>query len=450
MAVSPKTEFPSSIESEASNVDQLLGDHATVVVGAQWGDEGKGKIVDWLAEYADGVGRFQGGNNAGHTIEHDGEVYKFHLIPSGILHPEKFCVIGNGVVLNPKTLLEEINGLTKRNISVAERLWISPRAHVIMPYHIELDTVGEKLRGRASIGTTNRGIGPCYEDKVGRRGVCIEDLLQVDQLKERLKLALSYHRPILENQGVRVHQPEELLKEYLGYGQRLRPHIRDTGQVCRDTFARGGRVILEGAQGTMLDIDHGTYPYVTSSNTVAGAAGLGMGLGPEKLDAVLGVAKAYTTRVGGGPFPTELHDKVGEFLAERGHEIGTTTGRTRRTGWLDLVALRQAAELNGLTGLVVTKLDVLSGMKSLKVCTDYNTSNSNGLSVELSSVTPHYVERPGFEQVISSARRVTDLPREARDYLQLIEDKVGVPIKLIGVGPSRGQLITVTPGELAN
>jgi adenylosuccinate synthase len=418
-----------------------------VVLGAQWGDEGKGKVTDLLAEQADLVIRFQGGNNAGHTIVRDGQEFKFHLIPSGILYPGLTCAIGNGVTVDPKVLLEEIEALKRRSIDVSG-LKISANAHLIMPYHVLLDQAGEARLGKLRIGTTKRGIGPCYADKAARLGIRVQDLLDPSILRKKIMAALEPKRQML-----RSHAKNPLLdlhtmtEEYVTYGHRLEPHIADTAMLCYETLRDDGTVVFEGAQGTLLDIDHGTYPFVTSSNPIAGAACVGAGVGPKAIDEVWGVAKAYSTRVGEGPFPTELHDEIGRHMLERGHEYGTTTGRQRRCGWIDLVGLRYAARINGLTGLVITKLDVLSGIDPLRVCTSYR--NDEGAVFEdfpyhqsiLHSAAAVTEALPGFDEEIGDCRTIADLPREARDYLEFIADFVGVPVKLVGVGPGREQVI---------
>jgi len=418
-----------------------------VVLGAQWGDEGKGKVVDLLAEQADLVIRFQGGNNAGHTIVRDGQEFKFHLIPSGILYPGLTCAIGNGVTIDPKVLLEELEGLKRRGIDVSG-LKISANAHLIMPYHILLDQAGEARLGKLRIGTTKRGIGPCYADKAARLGIRVQDLLDPSILRKKTMAALEPKRHVL-----RAHAKDPALdlhtmtEEYVTYGHRLEPHISDTALLCHQTLTDGGTVVFEGAQGTLLDIDHGTYPFVTSSNPIAGAACVGAGVGPKAIDEVWGVAKAYSTRVGEGPFPTELHDDTGRHMLERGHEYGTTTGRQRRCGWIDLVGLRYAARINGLTGLVITKLDVLSGIDPLRVCTSY--TNDEGAVFEefpyhqsiLHSAKAVTEAHPGFTEDIGGCRSIADLPQNAQRYLEFISDFVGVPIKVVGVGPGREQVI---------
>ena len=417
------------------------------IVGAQWGDEGKGKVTDLLAEQVEMVVRFQGGNNAGHTIVRDGEIFKFHLVPSGILYPGKSCAIGNGVVVDPRVLIEELDGLRGRGVDVSG-LRLSANAHLIMPYHVLLDTAGEAKLGKLEIGTTRRGIGPCYSDKAARLGIRVQDMLDEKILCKKIMASMETKRQALREYA---KSPEldlhAITEEYLTHGHRLEPHIADTAHLCWDALDQGRTVLFEGAQGTLLDLDHGTYPFVTSSNPVAGAACVGAGVGPGDIDDVWGVAKAYTTRVGAGPFPTELEDGVGRQLRERGGEVGTTTGRDRRCGWLDLVALRYAARLNAMTGLVLTKLDVLSGLDPLRVAVRYR--HPEGARFDefpyhqsiLHTAEAEYEELPGFEDDIGDARNEKDLPKEARDYIEFIADHLGVPIRLIGVGPGRDQII---------
>ena len=419
----------------------------TVIVGAQWGDEGKGKVTDLLAEQADLVIRFQGGNNAGHTIVRNGDEFKFHLIPSGILYKGLACAIGNGVAIDPKVLLGELEDLKRRGIDVSG-LHISANGHVIMPYHVLLDQAGEARLGKLRIGTTRRGIGPCYADKAARLGIRIQDLLDEKILRKKIMAALEPKRqalrPHAKDPSIDLHTMTE---EYITYGHRLEPYISDTAKLCYDTLRAGGRVVFEGAQGTLLDIDHGTYPFVTSSNPVAGAACVGAGVGPKEIDHVWGVAKAYATRVGSGPFPTELDDDIGRHMLERGHEYGTTTGRARRCGWLDLVALRYASRINGLTDLVITKLDVLSGIDPLRVCTSYR--HVEGAVFDdfpyhqsiLHNSEAVFEELPGFGEEIGDCRSADDLPSAALDYVHFISESVGLPVKLVGVGPGRDQVI---------
>jgi adenylosuccinate synthase len=418
-----------------------------VVVGAQWGDEGKGKVVDLLAENADAVIRFQGGNNAGHTIVRGDEEFKFHLIPSGILYPGKRCIIGNGVVVDPRVLTDEIDGLRARGIDTSG-LRVSANAHLIMPYHLLLDTAGEARLGKLQIGTTRRGIGPCYADKAARLGIRVQDLLDEKILKQKIVAALEPKRhalrPYVKDPSLDLRAMTE---EYITYGHRLEQYIADTTSLVHDLLDTDSNVVFEGAQAAMLDIDHGTYPFVTSSNPIAGAACIGAGVGPKDIDEIWGVTKAYATRVGAGPFPTELDDETGEELRQRGGEFGTTTGRPRRTGWIDLVALRYAARINTLTALVITKLDVLSGHERLPVCTKYR--GAEGAEFErfpyhqsvLHHVTPHYEELPGWEEDITDCRSEADLPQAARDYIDFIAEFTGVPVALLGVGPGRDQVV---------
>jgi len=423
-----------------------------VIVGAQWGDEGKGKITDLLAEQADAVVRFQGGNNAGHTIVRKGETFKFHLVPSGILYPGKACIIGNGVVVDPKVLCEELDGLRARNMDVGG-LKLSANAHLIMPYHRLLDEAGEARLGKLEIGTTRRGIGPCYADKAARLGIRVQDLLDEKILKKKIMAALEPKKLTLRpyQRDLRLDL-QSMTEEYLVYGHRLEQHIADTTAMTHRLLDDGRPVLFEGAQGTLLDIDHGTYPFVTSSNPVAGAACVGAGVGPKDIDEVWGVTKAYATRVGAGPFPTELDDALGEQLRTRGGEFGTTTGRPRRTGWLDLVALRYAARVNGLTHLAITKLDVLSGLGRILVATRYRGPEEAVFETYpyhqsiLHHATGDYEELPGWEEDLSEVRSESDLPQAAREYLDYIAEQTGVPVALVGVGPGREQVIwTGTP-----
>jgi adenylosuccinate synthase len=417
------------------------------VVGAQWGDEGKGKITDLLAERADVVIRYQGGNNAGHTIVRGGETYKFHLIPSGILYPGKLCLIGNGVVVDPKVITEEIAGLHQRGIDTSG-LKISANAHLIMPYHRLLDDEGEMKLGKLQIGTTRRGIGPCYADKAARLGIRMQDLLDEKILRQKIAAAMEPKRLVLrpyeKDPALDLHTMTE---EYRTLGHRLEEYIADTAKIVWDALDRDSLVIYEGAQGTMLDIDHGTYPFVTSSNPVAGAACVGAGVGPKDINDAWGIAKAYTTRVGAGPFPSELDNELGDRIREAGGEYGTTTGRPRRCGWLDLVALRYAIRLNGLTGLAITKLDALTGIDPLGVAVRYR--GPDGVTFDSFPYHQSVVHKakaeaeqlPGWSESITEARSLDDLPREARDYLDFVGDRLGVPIVLVGVGPGREQVI---------
>ena len=418
-----------------------------VVVGAQWGDEGKGKVTDMLAERAEVVVRFQGGNNAGHTIVRDGQTWKLRLMPSGILHPGKLCVIGNGVVIDPRVLTDELDGLRRRGVDTLG-LRISANAHLIMPYHMMLDHAGEAKLGKLQIGTTRSGIGPCYADKAARLGIRMQDLLDEKILKKKIVAAMDPKRlslrPYAKDPALDL---QSMTDEYLTYGHVLEPYIADTSRLVLERLDAGETVVFEGAQGVLLDIDHGTYPFVTSSNPVAGAACAGAGVGPKDIDEVWGIVKAYQTRVGAGPFPTELDGDVADRIRDRGGEYGTVTGRARRVGWMDLVALRYAARLNTLTALAVTKLDVLAGFETIPVCVRYHSAEGAELDgfpyhqTVLHHASPEYVELPGFTEDLSEARSEADLPEAARDYLRFVSEFVGVPIALIGVGPGRDQVI---------
>jgi adenylosuccinate synthase len=423
-----------------------------VIVGAQWGDEGKGKVTDLLAERAQAVVRFQGGNNAGHTIVRDGKAWKLHLIPSGILHKDTLCVIGNGVVIDPKVLTDELEELRRQGVDCGS-LRISANAHLIMPYHLMLDHAGEAKLGKLQIGTTRRGIGPCYADKAARLGIRVQDLLDEKILKKKIIAALDPKRlslrPFAKDPRLDL---QAMTEEYLTYGHRLESCIADTIRLVHEQLEAGNNVLFEGAQGALLDIDHGTYPFVTSSNPVAGAACIGAGVGPKHIDEIWGVMKAYSTRVGAGPFPTELHDETADEIREKGGEYGTTTGRARRVGWLDLVALRYAARINSLTALTVTKLDVLSGLDRIQVCTRYR--GAEGAEFEdfpyhqtvLHHAEGEYTELRGWSEDLSECREESELPAAAREYLQFIADFVGVPLALIGVGPGRDQVIWTQAG----
>lgn len=422
---------------------------STVIVGAQWGDEGKGKVVDLLAERSDVVVRYQGGNNAGHTIVREGETFKLHLIPSGILYPNTLCIIGNGTVIDPGVLCREIDSLEEREVSTAG-LKISSGAHLIMPYHVLLDGASEMRLGRFSIGTTRRGIGPCYQDKAARVGIRAQDLLDPSILVRKLEIALEQKNELLEKlYGMEPLDPAKVAEEVLPTAERLGPFIADASLLVNQALDTGKHVIFEGAQGTMLDVDHGTYPFVTSSNPVAGAACTGVGVGPTRIGKVLGVAKAYVTRVGEGPFPTEVDDAAGRHMAEKGHEFGTTTGRQRRCGWLDLVALRYAVRVSGITEMAVTKLDVLSGLDILKVCVAYETRDGERLTELPDNQTvfhgcrPVYEEVDGWDEDITESRELDELPARARRYVDLISAAIGIPVTLIGTGQGRHQVIDI-------
>jgi adenylosuccinate synthase len=419
-----------------------------VVIGTQWGDEGKGKVVDVLAEKARLVVRFQGGNNAGHTMVVDGEQFISHLIPSGILHPDKICLIGNGVVVDPGVLIQEMEHLRERGISLGpHNLLISENAHLIMPYHKLIDHGREQLKGDKKLGTTGRGIGPCYEDKVTRRGIRFCDLVDPDIFKEKLSFILGeknfYLKEYLSSETV---DEAAVLEEYLPYAETLRPHVTNVSVLINQAIKAGHHILFEGAQGTHLDIDHGTYPYVTSSNTVAGNACCGAGIGPTQIHSVIGMVKAYTTRVGSGPFPTELQDEIGDLIQERGAEFGATTGRRRRCGWLDTVLVRNAARINSLTGIAVTKLDVLTGLKTLKIATAYRYRNERLTEFPptikvLEACEPVYEELPGWADDLTAVQDVDDLPENARAYVKRMEELLEVPVQIISVGPGRKQTL---------
>jgi adenylosuccinate synthase len=421
-----------------------------VVVGTQWGDEGKGKIVDLLTEQAKLVVRYQGGNNAGHTLVVGGEKFIFHLVPSGILHPGTVCLIGNGVVLDPEVLLMEIDRLKERGINVTpQHLRISERTQVIMPYHKRLDLARERAKGDGKIGTTGRGIGPCYEDKVARRGIRVADLVNPEILKAKVAEFLPEKNFYLEKfLGDAPFSPEEIIAPYQEMAKRLAPLVANVSVLIGEAVRRGDNVLFEGAQGTHLDIDHGTYPYVTSSNPIAGGACAGAGVGPTQLHQVLGIVKAYTTRVGGGPFPTECLDEIGDHLVECGVEFGSTTGRRRRCGWLDTVVLKDSARLNGLTGLAITKLDVLTNINPVKICVGYEVGGVRRETIpptiqELEKCRPIFEEMPGWTDDIRGVRRFGDFPTTTRNYLQRLEALVGVPIRIVSVGPDREETIVM-------
>jgi adenylosuccinate synthase len=419
---------------------------AVVVVGAQWGDEGKGKIVDLLSENVDVVVRFAGGPNAGHTLVVGEERLVFRLVPSGVLHRHIECVLGPGMVINAEALLGEIGELEQRKIEVRNRMCISDRAHLIMPYHIAIDGLREAKASGTKIGTTKRGIGPCYEDKVGRRGLRTGDLLDLAGARARIAEALAFWAPQFRAMDQDVPPLDAICAPLDDLARQLGPLIGDTSPVIDKHIVSGQRVLLEGAQGTMLDIDHGTYPFVTSSSAIAGGACTGAGVGPSRISHVLGITKAYATRVGGGPFPTELDDASGAHLRDKGHEFGSVTGRPRRAGWLDLAALRYARQVNGLDSIAITKLDVLAGMETIKTCIGYDTPSGRRESMPIGShdgLTPVYQEHPGWEQDISGCREYDQLPQAARDFLSFVSDESGLRIDLISVGPRRGDTIVV-------
>ena len=418
---------------------------SVVVVGTQWGDEGKGKITDFLSEKAEYVARYQGGDNAGHTIQFGGETYKLHLIPSGIFSPEKLCIIGNGVVVNPKSLVTELAYLHERNITT-DNLRISDRAHVILPYHIELDRLQEEAKGDKKIGTTIKGIGPAYMDKAARVGIRIADLLDREVFEERLRLNLEdKNRQFTKLYDANPINFEEIFEEYYEYGQQIKQYVCDTSVLLNDALDNGKRVLFEGAQGVMLDIDQGTYPFVTSSNPLAGGVTIGSGVGPSKVTKVVGVCKAYTSRVGDGPFPTELFDEIGSRIREVGREYGTTTGRPRRVGWFDSVVMRHSKRVSGITNLCLNSIDVLTGLETVKICVAYRKSNGEEIShypaslVELGQCEPVYEELPGWTEDITGCRKLEELPIEAQNYVRRVSELVGVKISTFSVGPDRNQ-----------
>ena len=418
-----------------------------VVVGVQWGDEGKGKIIDILASRADVVVRSQGGNNAGHTVKSGGEVYKLHLIPSGILYKGTKCYIGCGVVIDPQDILKEIDGLTERGVSV-ENLRIDPRAHVIMPWHRKLDGLSEKALGSNQIGTTGRGIGPCYMDKYEHPGIRIYDLIHPELFEKKAKAVGALKNKII----TRIYDGEALdvdaiIAEYNEYGRRLAPFVDDVSVLTYNALKENKEVLFEGAQATLLDIDVGTYPFVTSSHPLAGGVTVGSGVGPTVIDEVIGVAKAYTTRVGAGPFPTELFDELGDTIRNRGNEFGTTTGRPRRTGWFDAVILRHAVRANGLTALAINKFDTLSDIGNLKVCVAYKRPDGSLMKEypcdinELEGCEPVYEELPGFTGDLSVCKSYDELPETCKNYISFLEELCGCPIKMVGIGPDRSQIL---------
>jgi len=421
---------------------------AVVVIGTQWGDEGKGKIVDYLAEKADVIVRYQGGNNAGHTVVAGGKEFKLHLLPSGILYPGKTCVVGNGVVIDPAVMLKELEDMQRQGVDTAS-LKVSNRAHVIMPYHRLLDAVEEDSRGEHKLGTTKRGIGPCYLDKNARCGIRIIDLMDEAEFSDKLERNLEVKNHLLKTvYGLEGFDFDAVKAEYLGYAQKLRPYVADTATILNDALEAGKKVLFEGAQATMLDIDHGTYPYVTSSHPIAGGACIGAGVGPTKITRVVGVVKAYSSRVGEGPFPTELLDETGQLIRERGREYGTTTGRPRRCGWLDCAVTRYAGLVSGLSYLAVTRLDILDGFKTVRLCSGYKYKGEllreypASLKV-LSQVEPVWEEMPGWEGPLGSVRTYEDLPANARRYVERLSELTGVELGIVSVGPAREQTIVL-------
>lgn len=421
-----------------------------VVVGTQWGDEGKGKITDFLADGADVVARYQGGNNAGHTIMIGNKKYKLTMIPSGIFNENKVCVIGNGMVINPAALIDEINYIHENGFST-ENLKISDRAHLIMPYHLVLDGLEEERKGDNKIGTTRKGIGPCYMDKAARNGIRVADLMDAEEFESKLRRLIVEKNQVIEQvYGGEKLDADEILGQYLGYAETLRPYVTDTSVVLNDAIDGDKRVLFEGAQGVMLDIDQGTYPYVTSSNPTAGGVCIGSGVGPSKIQQVIGVAKAYTTRVGDGPFPTELNNEIGDLIREKGHEYGTVTGRPRRVGWFDTVVVRHARRVSGITGLSLNSLDVLSGLETVKICTGYKlrgeviTHYPASLKL-ISECEAVYEELPGWSEDISNAKTLEDLPANTRRYVERVSELTGIPIAIFSVGRNREQTNPVMP-----
>ncbi len=424
-----------------------------VIVGGQWGDEGKGKIIDLLAEKANVVARFSGGDNAGHTVINPYGEFRLHLVPSGIFNPKVTCIIGNGVAINPAVLLEEIDDLHNHGVDTS-RLFISDRAHLIMPYHTLLDALEEERLSKGAIGTTRRGIGPAFADKVARSGIRVGDLLDRDTFWSRLSAALEFKNIIL----TKVYQVsplslKEIYDQYCYYGEQLAPFIRETSSIIREAATKGDFVLLEGAQGALLDPDFGTYPYVTSSSPLAGAGCIGAGLGPKQIDRVVGVFKAYSTRVGGGPMPTELNDEIGDFIREKAHEYGARTGRPRRCGWFDVVAARFSVQINGLSDIALTHLDIYDGFPSIKICTAYKFSDEILTSFPrdvaiLGKCQPIYEELDGWQESINGIRNFEKLPPGARNYMSRLEDLLSCPISLVSVGSDRRQIILAKPSTL--
>ena len=423
--------------------------NSVVVIGAQWGDEGKGKIVDLLTDQAQAVVRFQGGHNAGHTLVIDGKKTVLHLIPSGVLRENVKCLIGNGVVLSPAALLQEIAQLEASGIPARERVVISESCPVILPYHIALDQARETARGAQAIGTTGRGIGPCYEDKVARRGIRLGEMMNRELFAKRLKEVLDYHNFMLVNYfKVKPLDYQQVLADALRQAEQIRPLLGDVPEILRQMREQGEKVMFEGAQGALLDIDHGTYPYVTSSNTTAGAAAAGSGVGPRRLEYITGIVKAYTTRVGSGPFPTELDDSCGQHMGEKGHEFGATTGRKRRCGWLDMVSLKRSLQINSVSGLCITKLDVLDGLETLKIAVAYRyqgreITNPPAGADNYAHCKPVYIEMPGWRESTFGLQSYDELPSAAKTYLSRIETLSGVPIDIISTGPDRAETIVL-------
>lgn len=420
---------------------------ANIVIGTQWGDEGKGKVIDIMASRAQVVVRSQGGNNAGHTVVSNGQVYKLHLVPSGILYPDTQCLIGAGVVLDPKDFIGELDEMEQRGVSTAN-MKIDPRAHVVMPWHLTLDGLSEQFRGNSDIGTTKRGIGPTYMDKYERCGIRVCDLVNPAVFEEKARATgILKNKIITEVYGGQAHDLDAVIAEYTAYGERLRPYVADVSVLTYEAYKAGKTILFEGAQATLLDIDFGTYPYVTSSHPVSAGVCVGTGVGPRMIDNIIGVAKAYTTRVGKGPFPTELFDEIGDQIREKGGEYGTTTGRPRRTGWFDAVIVRHSVRVNGLDGLAINKLDTLSGLGTLKVCVGYVKPDGTTLHdfpsslEELAECAPIYEEIQGFDEDITGCRTFEELPKACQDYILRLEELCECKVAMVGVGPDRDQMI---------
>ena len=421
----------------------------TCVIGLQWGDEGKGKIIDILAKDYDIIARYQGGGNAGHTLIIGDEKFIFHLIPSGILHQDKKCVIGNGIVFDPKLFIEEIEGLAERNINVTGNLFVSDRAHVVFPYHKKLDLLQEKQKGNSMIGTTGRGIGPCYTDKISRDGIRVAELLDKERFKDKLKRTVEEkNRTFVKLYDDEPVSWEDIYEEYCGYADKIAPFVCDTVDLMARAIGDNKSILFEGAQGALLDVDFGTYPFTTSSNTTSGGVSSGIGVSPKQINNIIGITKAYTTRVGSGPFPTEVEGEDGEHIRKKGGEFGSTTGRPRRCGWFDAVAIQHSVRISGVDSLIVTKLDVLDDQDTIKICTGYKYNeklyNTFPADIDvLNNCEPVYEEVPGWNENTSGMRSAESLPEKAKDYIKRIENIVGVKVKMVSVGPERSQIISI-------
>jgi len=421
----------------------------TCVIGLQWGDEGKGKIIDILAKDFDIIARYQGGGNAGHTLIIGDEKFIFHLIPSGILHQDKKCVIGNGIVFDPKLFIEEIEGLAERNINVTGNLFVSDRAHVVFPYHKKLDLLQEKQKGNSMIGTTGRGIGPCYTDKISRDGIRVAELLDKERFKDKLKRTVEEkNRTFVKLYDDEPVSWEDIYEEYCGYADKIAPFVCDTVDLMARAIGDNKSILFEGAQGALLDVDFGTYPFTTSSNTTSGGVSSGIGVSPKQINNIIGITKAYTTRVGSGPFPTEVEGEDGEHIRKKGGEFGSTTGRPRRCGWFDAVAIQHSVRISGVDSLIVTKLDVLDDQDTIKICTGYKYNeklyNTFPADIDvLNNCEPVYEEVPGWNEDTSGMRSAESLPEKAKDYIKRIENIVGVKVKMVSVGPERSQIISI-------